>query len=410
MSAALYLSRRGADVTVLERDRIGDGASAGNAGILAQAHPPLPRPGMLRSAVRMVLDRKSPVFVRLRMDRSLLPFLARFAMACTGKRFMDSMDVLCDVGREAGACFRELVEAERIDCGYSSTGWLEVFRDRDHYEAALPLAELLRERGYRVRERTGSEFRNAEPAFVETLHGGLLFEDSGFAHPGRVMDGLATAVRRHGGTILESCQVERIVSRNNRFRQVLTTGGETLEGDDLVLAAGAWSTGLARTCGLNLPLQAGKGYHLVLEETTHRPTTTSVLAESFVAVTPLEGGLRLAGTVELAGLDLSMNTTRCRQLLRGAAEYIRGIDQARVQSTWCGLRPLTASGLPAIGWAGGLDRVFVATGHAMMGFLLGPLTGRLAAEAILDGRTSLDLAPFDMGGRLSAGSSPPPSR
>ncbi len=410
LSTALFLARRGAEVTVLERDRIGDGASAGNAGILAQAHPPLPRPGMLRSAVRMLMDPKSPVFIRLRLDPSLLPFLARFAMACSRNKFMASMDALCAIGREAGTCFRDLVAAEAIDCGYSGTGWLEVFRDRVHYEAALPLADLLRDRGYRVRERTGAGFRIAEPAFVHTLHGGLLFEDSAFAHPGRFLDGLAAAVRRHGGTIRESCEADRIVSRDHRFLHVITTAGETLEGDDLVLAAGAWSTPLARTCGLGIPLQGGKGYHLVLEGTAHRPTTTSVLAESLVAVTPLEGGLRLAGTVELAGLDLSMNPTRCRQLLRGAAEYIRGIDQARVTSTWCGLRPLTAGGLPAIGWAGGLDRVFVATGHAMMGFLLGPLTGRLASEAILDGNTSLALKPFLMDGRLSAESSLPPSR
>ena len=106
LSAALFLARRGAQVTVLERDRIGDGASAGNAGILAEAHPPLPRPGLLRSAVRMVLDPRSPVFIRLRLDPALLPFLIRFAAACSRERFIASMDTLCAIGREAGTCFR----------------------------------------------------------------------------------------------------------------------------------------------------------------------------------------------------------------------------------------------------------------------------------------------------------------
>jgi D-amino-acid dehydrogenase len=368
---------------------------------------------MLRSAVRMVLDPRSPVFIRLRLDPALLPFLIRFAAACSRERFIASMDTLCAIGREAGTCFRDLVEAERIDCGHSATGWLEVFRNPAHYEAALPLADMLRERGYQVLERKGDAFHRAEPAFLDSVHGGLLFQDSAFAHPGRFMDGLAAAVRRHGGTIRESCEAVRIDCAGGRFQAVETTTGETVQGDDLVLAAGAWSTRLARTCGLSIPLQGGKGYHLVLDGTPHRPTTTSVLAESFVAVTPLDGGLRLAGTVELAGLDLAMNDARCRQLLRGGSDYIRGIDQAKVTSTWCGLRPLTASGLPAIGWGRETRRVFVATGHAMMGFLLGPLTGRLAAEAILDGTTSLDLSPFDLDGRLvppSAGSSPPPSR
>ncbi|UCG97146.1 MAG: FAD-binding oxidoreductase [Burkholderiales bacterium] len=110
-----------------------------------------------------------------------------------------------------------------------------------------------------------------------------------------------------------------------------------------------------------------------------------------MAVTPLNGGLRLAGTVELGGVNLRPTRRRMDMLPVGARAYIRGIDEARVESTWCGLRPMTADGLPAIGWAPGVEGVFIATGHAMMGFLLGPLSGRLAAEAILDRETSFDL-------------------
>ncbi len=401
LSTALHLARRGVAVTVLERDRIGEGASSGNAGILALAHPPLPRPGLIGSAVRMVLDPASPVFIRLRPDPTLFSFLVRFAMACTKERFLASMDVLCTIGMEAGVCFRELVATEQLTCEYSPQGWLEVFRDPNHYEEALPLADLLRTRGYKVAERTGRAFHADEPSFRKQIHGALHYEDSAYCHPDKFIHGLADAVRKHGGTILESCEATRIIVNQGSFQHVVAGGGETLEADHMVLAAGAWSTGLARTCGLRIPLQGGKGYHLVLDDTESRPTTTSVLAERFVAVTPLEGGLRLAGTVELAGLNTTMNEDRCHQLLKGAAEYIRGIEKARIRSTWCGLRPLTAGGLPAIGWADRVDRVFVATGHAMMGFLLGPLTGRLASEAILDGASSIDLTPFNLDGHLN---------
>jgi D-amino-acid dehydrogenase len=168
--------------------------------------------------------------------------------------------------------------------------------------------------------------------------------------------------------------------------------GRTIDADRLVLAAGSWTTRLARTIGIDIPMQPGKGYHVDLDETSHLPSTTCVLAETFVAATPLNGGLRLAGTVELSGMNLEIVQKRLEMLSVGARAYIRGIDEARVRSTWCGLRPLTADGLPVIGWAPGVDGVFVATGHAMMGFLLGPLTGRLASEALLDGKTSLDVA------------------
>jgi D-amino-acid dehydrogenase len=163
-----------------------------------------------------------------------------------------------------------------------------------------------------------------------------------------------------------------------------------VEGDRLGLAAGSWTSRLARDIGVRVPLQAGKGYHVNLSGLPVRPGTTSVLAETFVAVTPLDGGLRLAGTVELSGLNLRIAPHRLARLSAGARDYLRGIDEARVESTWCGLRPLTPDGLPAIGWAPRARGVFIATGHAMMGFLLGPLTGRLVSEALLDGRLSLD--------------------
>jgi D-amino-acid dehydrogenase len=142
-------------------------------------------------------------------------------------------------------------------------------------------------------------------------------------------------------------------------------------------------------------MQAGKGYHLNLLGVPRRPVTTCVLGETFVAVTPLDGGLRLAGTVELSGVNLDVTRRRLEALPAGARQYIHGIDEAQVATTWCGLRPMTADGLPAVGWAPRVEGVFIATGHAMMGFLLGPLTGKLASEALLDGKPSLEIAALD---------------
>jgi D-amino-acid dehydrogenase len=159
-----------------------------------------------------------------------------------------------------------------------------------------------------------------------------------------------------------------------------------------VLAAGSWSTALARSVGVKLPMQPAKGYHIDLSNPDERPGTTCVLAERFVAVTPLGDGLRLAGTVELSGLNLRVDERRVGRLLTGARSFLNGLEEARVESTWCGLRPMTADGLPVIGRAPGVAGVVVATGHAMMGFLLGPLTGRLVSEIVMDGKTSLDVA------------------
>jgi D-amino-acid dehydrogenase len=391
LSAAYFLARRGERVTVLERDELGQAASSGNAGILAMGHPPLPHPEAFRQLRRLVCRPTNPLYIAPRADRSLLGWMLAFRRACARDRFERSMKLLSEMGWVAGDCVRRLIEDERIDCEYHSSGWLEIFRTSHAMDESRRTADLLRGHGYRVTEIGRRRLQEREPAFRDDVVGALHYEDSAFAHPGKFLLGLAERLRRQGVELRTGAEVERVLVTTGRFAGLRLTDGERIDADRAVLAAGVWTTPLARSIGVRLPMQAGKGYHVELSGTPHRPTTTCVLAETFVAVTPLDGGLRLAGTVELSGLNLQINRRRLAMLSRGAADYIRGIDRAEVRGTWCGLRPMTGDGLPIIGWAPGIRGVFVATGHAMMGFLLGPLSGRLVSEALLDGRMSLDV-------------------
>jgi D-amino-acid dehydrogenase len=116
-----------------------------------------------------------------------------------------------------------------------------------------------------------------------------------------------------------------------------------------------------------------------------------VLVDVAVAVTPLGSRLRLAGTLEFSGVNLRLRERRVAMLRRTAAAYLHGVAEAAEQERWCGLRPCLADGLPVVGRPPGLAGLHLATGHAKMGLTLGPATGRLVAESILDGRPSLDL-------------------
>jgi D-amino-acid dehydrogenase len=394
LSAAYYLARRGAAVTLVEQDSLGVGASAGNAGIVALGHPPLPHPGLVAQLARLLFVRTHPVYIAPRLDPALPGWLWGFLRACNQRHYQRSLAFLAELGWAAGSCFRELVEQERIDCEYNPRGWLEIFRTPAALRHGREVADTLRGFNYRVDELSGDELRAREPAYRDEVHGALHYTDSAFANPGRLVTGLAEVVARMGADLLAASKVNRIRVRDGRFTGVELEDGRVVEGGQLVLAAGSWTTGLARSIGIRVPMQAGKGYHVNLGGIPVLPSTTCVLAETLVAVTPLDGGLRLAGTVELSGLNLRVAPHRLEHLRRGARDYIRAIDDARIESTWCGLRPLTADGLPVIGWAPGVGGVFVATGHAMMGFLLGPLSGRLVAESLLDGAPSLEIGPL----------------
>jgi D-amino-acid dehydrogenase len=395
LSAACHLARRGARITLFERDRPALGASSGNAGILALGHPPLPHPGLLRKLPRLLLSSTNPVYVAPRASPSLLRFMLDFGRACGRSHFERSVALLARLGWPARECIETLIGEAGIDCDLHRTGWLEVFRTHRARSAVLRTAELLRGHGYTVDELDGDTLRRREPAFRDDVLGALHWVDSGFADPGRLVRGLVEHARRLGVELCFETPVDRLLARDGRFEGVRLADGRVVASRRAVLAAGAWSTELARTVGVSVPLQGGKGYHVNLRRTPHRPSTTCVCSETFVAVTPLDGGLRLAGTVELSGLNLRMVQARLDMLRVGARIYLRGIDDAEAGSTWCGLRPLTADGLPVVGFAPRVEGLFVVTGHAMMGFLLGPLGGKLASEALLDGKMSLDLPELD---------------
>lgn len=392
ISASYFLARRGERVTLLEKGDCAHSASTGNAGLISLGHPPLPRPGLTARAIRWMIDSGSPLYIPPRLDWRLPLWLWRFHQACGAEQFRRSMEILAEHGRAAGACFRQLVEDEGIEFEYRSTGQLEVFRTEAGVRTGAAEAALMREHGFDVGVVSGEEIRRREPALRPEVRGALILRDNAFADPGVFVRELLDRARRRGVVLREQAAVDRLLVDGGRCAGVRLADGERIESNHTVLAAGIWSTALARQHGVRIPMQPAKGYHVELSLPTPPLTTAAVLAEAFVAATPLAGGLRLAGTLEFSGINHRMVMKRLDMLRRGARRYLHGIDDARTRATWCGLRPCTADGLPVIGWAPRAPDLFIATGHAMMGFTLGPLTGRLVSEALLDGKPSLDLA------------------
>jgi D-amino-acid dehydrogenase len=173
------------------------------------------------------------------------------------------------------------------------------------------------------------------------------------------------------------------LDRARGIRAAVVTAGE-VEGDEFVLCAGAWSPRLARSIGLRLPVEAGKGYAMTLTQPRSRPRVCAILVEARVAVTPMDAALRFAGTMEIAGLDLRIDVTRVDAIKAAACRYYPDFEIAdfRGATPWAGLRPCTPDGLPYIGRTSQATNLVVAAGHAMMGMTLGPVTGRLVAEIL----------------------------
>lgn len=392
--SAYYLARRGHRVTLIDRGEIGSGASFGSAGIIAIGHPPMPRPGLVRQTLKWMFRGDSPLYIPPRMDLSLVRWLWQFRRACSTKHESHCMEILAQLGVQASECFDALIQDEKIACEYRPGGWYEVYRTAESLRQGQCDAKLLRTYGFEAAVLPGQELRKREPMLKPGISGAVHYSQSAIADPYRFLIELADRAQKHGADILEDTAVREIIISNGVCSGVRMLSGEFIEADSVVLAAGSWTTQLARSIGVNIPMQPGKGYHRNITPPEVSLNTACVFVERHVAVTPISGSLRLSGTVELSGMNHRLVSKRLNMLSAGASVFLEGIDKAQTLSEWCGLRPCTADGLPIVGWAPHIKGVFVATGHARMGFTLGPVTGKLVSECILDNEPSIDLSPL----------------
>jgi D-amino-acid dehydrogenase len=395
---AYYLARRGAAVTLVERGEIAGAASRGNAGMISPGHPPINGPGRVAQAIRSLKDPLSPLFVAPRWDPGLFRWLWSFARHCSQPGLEAGMAALAPLGLATPALFQELVDTEALDCDYRPSGYLEVCRTEPGLAAARREARLIGRYGFRTQELSAEELREREPAIREDVLGGIAHADGSTVNPSRFVTELARAAARHGAVLRTGAKVERIEVQDERVTAVRTGEGERLEASVVVVATGSYSGGLLERLGLGLPIQPAKGYHE--DRSPALPGTPALsmpclLLERSVFCTPMDDFVRFAGTLEFSGPNHEVRPDRLEQLMRSASLYFDGVERAESLDVWVGLRPCTPDGLPAIGPMPGIGGLFAATGHGMLGLTLGPVTGKLLTERILDGRSSLPLAPFD---------------
>lgn len=406
--SAYWLARRGADVTLVERDEIGRAASYGNAGLISPGHPPINRPGRVGQALRSLPDPHSPLYIEPRWDPALVRWLWTFRRYCTEDHVEHSMRSLSPLGLATADLMEELVRSERLDCGYLRSGYLEVFDTEGGLEAGRAEAEVVTRHGFEPEPLDAHGLREREPLLSAGVAGGWFHPEGTIVDPYRFVVEVADRAVRHGARIRPRTAVAEVVAERGRARGVRTAAGEVVAADAVILATGAYSPELMAALGCPLPVQPAKGYHADREPGCGAPALTvpCLLGERSVFCTPMGGLVRLAGTLEFSGLNEDIRPARLHQLDAAARRYFDDVGAGESLSEWCGLRPCTPDGLPVIGPVPGVLGAYVATGHAMLGLTLGPVTGQLVADIVLDGVAGLPTAAFRPGrfGRAGSGS------
>lgn len=385
-SIALALRKRGAEVTLIDRDEPGRGCSFGNSGAISPGSvAPLAMPGVLASVPTMLLDQESPLYLPLCYLPRALPWLLRFVASARPATVQASAAQLAAL--HAGALDAHEAMAREL-------GVPELFLRRGHLHLYPDAAALAKDAGgWRLREACGFQVERLDRAGIEALEPGVherygvgmyLADHATILNPFRYVQAMARACAAAGGRILRS-EVSGLLPQGDRW---LLCGQGEAEGasfDQVVVAAGAWSRSLLAPLGVRLALESQRGYHVQFLGGRDAVSRTVVLADRKVFVTPMEEGLRVGGTVEIGGLRAPPDERRAAVLGRIARENFRGLADLPTR-TWMGHRPCMPDSVPVIGPAPGHRGLWMATGHGHLGLTDSLNTARRIADALLGDR------------------------
>ena len=420
LCTAYYCTQRGHQVTVLERGpESRDGCSFGNAGMFVPSHfVPLAAPGMVALGLKWMWNPESPFYIKPRLDFDLFDWAFKFWQASTADRVNRAAPLLRDLSFASRTCFEELADGAPVsdpastpdklgtagsetgapkasglgDFGLVRKGLLMLCKTQHGLDEEAKFAARANELGVPAQVLNTKQAAVLDKDITMDVAGAIYFPKDAHLTPARFMAALQAQCETAGVRFKWNTEVTGFARHAKRLTGVRTTRGE-FAADEVVIAGGSWSPLIASELGLSIPIQAGKGYSLTLPNPPQLPQLCSICTEARLAVTPMGSALRIGGTMEIAGLNEDINPVRVRGIIKSVLKYFPAFAEADFNGVqpWRGLRPCSPDGLPYVGRTAKFANLSIATGHAMMGLSLGPITGKLMAQ-ILSG----ELPEFDL--------------
>ena len=385
LSTAWFCQKQGHRVSVVDRKpNHRDGCSFGNAGMLVPSHViPLAAPGMIGLGLKWMWNPESPFYIKPRASMDLVRWMWQFKKSCTREHVERSAPLLRDLHLRSRKLYEQLQDELPGGFGLKTRGLLMLCRTTAGLDEEAKTAVKAESLGVPAQVLDSAATAQLDPAIQMDVKGSVFYPKDCHLSPNRLMGSLQQQLIDAGCEFHWETESLGFTKSAGRIDAVVTNRGE-ITADDFVICGGVWSTTLGSELGLSLPMQAGKGYSVTVEKPAELPELCSLLHEARVAVTPIDGSLRVGGTMEMAGVDESITQSRVKGILQSVPKYFPGLNAADFADlpTWSGLRPCSPDGLPYLGRSSRWSNVVISTGHAMMGISLAMVSGQLVSEII----------------------------
>jgi D-amino-acid dehydrogenase len=398
LCTAHYLNKAGHEVTLIDKGDLKHGTSFGNAGYISPSHfIPLASPGIVAKGLQWMLSSTSPFYIKPRLNMDLIRWALTFwkrSGKATMERNIPHLNNILQLSRELTSEIRnELGTQFRME----EKGCLMLYKSSLTEKHEIELAKEAAALNIDTKVFSAKEIQAMEPEVEVNVRGGVLYPIDAHLHPGDLMQTIHEHLQQSGVQFQLETTITGFEKQGRKVTKVLTDKGD-FTGDEIILATGSWLPATSRDLGIDLLLQAGKGYSMTFEAVEKNLHYPAILVDDRVAMTPMGADLRMGGTMEISGIGSPMLMKRVQSIFKAAKNYYPNlpVEFPAQDKIWSGLRPLSPDGLPYIGRHSTYDNIVMAGGHAMLGLSLAAATGKLVEEIVGGLETSIDISAFNV--------------
>lgn len=396
LCTAYFLEKKGYKVTLIDKDAIENNCSFGNMGYISPSHfVPLASPGIVAEGLKYMLDKKSPFYIKPRLDFGFMKWALAFYRSSNQKTADKnagplvellhlSRKLMDDIGEELGDVFD--MEAKGI---------MMMCHSKDAFEKQRALAEVAKSHNLDTIVLEREALQEYEPDVELDIYGSVLYTDDAHTDPGKLMRALTKNLAAKDINFQLNATVTGFEKKGKKVTGVITDKG-TFQGDYIVLTPGSWLGELTKKLGHELMIQGGKGYSTTYDYVEKNIKYPAILVDGRCAITPWGHRLRIGGTMEFSGLNDKVLMNRMQGIFDSIKKFYPGlqIDFPSPDKIWTGLRPVSPDGLPYVGYLNSYQNVLVGGGHAMLGLTAGAGTGQILSQLINKEDTAIDIEHF----------------